>query len=91
MTAAHCLTSISPVTREFTSPSGRRWTAYLLELPPLLVRPGERANVLRFESGDIALDLREWPDGWESLPEATLVELVRQANAPNYQPREPQQ
>lgn len=73
--------------RIFRSPSGREWTAYLLQLPPDVTVPGGRSEVLRFESGDVALDLREWPPGWETLSDPMLVELVRRSTTPNYMPR----
>jgi len=76
------------MSRTFTSPSGRVWSAALLELPANLVEPGGRRMVLRFESGAVALDLLEWPEDWASLSDAALVELARRASTPNYSPRE---
>lgn len=78
----------SPEQRRFQSPSGREWSAYLLELPPGLVASGRR-EVLRFEADSVALDLADWPADWHSLDDSALVALVRRATTPNYLPRDP--
>ena len=77
--------------RTFQSPSGRQWVAQVVFLP--LPRAdvaraalGEREvpvpAVLRFTSESIVLELREWPDDWESLPDETLTALARRAQPP---------
>ena len=67
--------------RTFRSPSGRAWTASLVELPRMTPADPARA-VLRFASGDLALDLEDWPQDWAALTDGALVQLVRRANPP---------
>jgi hypothetical protein len=67
--------------RTFTSPSGRAWTASLVDLPRMTTTEPVQA-VLRFASGDLALDLDDWPADWVALPEPALIQLVRQAKPP---------
>lgn len=67
--------------RTFTSPSGRTWTAALVEMPRTTTADPTQF-ILRFASGDLALDLDEWPDDWEILGDDALVQLVRQARPP---------
>ena len=75
-------TIMSDSRRSFTSPSGRAWTASLVELPSY--SSAEPAyEVLRFASGDLALDLDEWPSNWTVLTDDALVQLVRQARPPH--------
>lgn len=72
--------------RTFTSPSGRQWTAALAAAP---VRIGT-AVVLRFTSGELVLDLEDWPVDWDTFSDADLVLLLRAANPPRLGlPREP--
>lgn len=68
--------------RTFISPSGRAWTATTIELPRML--PTEPVqHILRFTSGDLALDLEHWPADWSTLGDDALVHLVRQARPPH--------
>ena len=68
--------------RSFTSPSGRAWMASLVELPKMTPEVPVQ-EVLRFTSGELALDLYEWPSDWERFTEPALVQLVRQAQPPH--------
>lgn len=79
--------------REFSSPSGRRWTARLYFFPntgtglhgaPSALTSG---SVLRFASGDLTLDLADWPDDWHQSSDTDLVVLLRQATTPTFPPR----
>ncbi len=73
--------------RHFTSPSGRRWTASIFDVPLLPDAPPDApTHVLRFESGDLILDLEHWPTDWTLRSEAELVELARQASTPDFRP-----
>lgn len=73
--------------RRFQSPSGRVWTASLFEVPPLPDAPaGAPASVLRFESGDVILDLDHWPPDWSLRSDLELIELARQASTPDFRP-----
>ena len=50
---------------------------------PGTLRTSVRATaVLRFTSGDVVLDLEEWPADWMQLTNEQLVELARRANPP---------
>lgn len=65
--------------RTFTSPSGRAWTASVVE-------GGQGVPVLRFRAGDVVLDLSHVPQGWDALPDGALVDLVRRAAPPTFTP-----
>ena len=79
--------------RSFTSPSGRRWVAQVVEpaAPSRITAVDEAARgpapssgaVLRFQSDSLVLELREWPVDWATLPDEALVALVRQAQPPS--------
>jgi len=72
--------AMSAETRTFTSPSGRTWTAALFSGVP------GTAPVLRFRSGDVVLDLSEFPADWARLPDAALVALARRGEPPRFAP-----
>ena len=83
-----------PTTRAFQSPSGRTWMAYLYPGSTSAGRPGEEhaasppaGAVLRFRSGDLVLELLEFPAEWLELPDEALIELARRAQPPR--PRAP--
>lgn len=80
--------------RSFTSPSGRRWVAQVVEPPTpsrlaavdddSALRAGPPPGaLLRFQSDSLVLELHEWPADWEALPDEALVALVRQAQPPS--------
>lgn len=79
--------------REFVSPSGRCWTARLFYFPSAgtglagLTPPLTSGSVLRFESGDLTLDLADWPNDWLRAGDAELVALLRRATTPTFPPR----
>lgn len=83
------MTNHSPApSRTFTSPSGRRWTVALAVAPA--VSGADLAVVLRFTSGDLVLDVGDWPADWETLSDDALVELARKGQPPRLGgPREP--
>jgi hypothetical protein len=56
--------------RTFTSPGGHTWTVRLHER---LERSGAHETVLRFTSGDLVLELAEWPELWRT---ATVEEYA---------------
>lgn len=64
--------------RTFTSPSGRTWTATLFS------GLTGTAPVLRFRSGDVVLDLGDFPADWAQLPDAALVALARRGEPPRF-------
>jgi hypothetical protein len=67
--------------RTFQSPSGRNWVVHVF---PHDAAPGMRPEhpVLRFRSGDLVLDLADYPAEWQELPDTALVELARRAQPP---------
>lgn len=73
--------------RTFVSQSGLHWIARVVDVPYTelhrtgKVSQGER-TVLRFSSGDVVLDLPEWPDDWASMGDESLLALCRRARAP---------
>lgn len=77
--------------RAFRGPSGRAWSAQVFHFPAsspssapgAALRTRARTSaVLRFTSGEVVLDLEEWPEDWMQLTDEELVALVRQANPP---------
>ena len=75
--------------RRFTTPNGRHWTAEVYEVPSGLgvrtaggVVPAQ--SVLRFSSGDLTLDLVDYPLDWTDRSVEDLVALVRQAKPPSF-------
>jgi hypothetical protein len=76
------------ITLSFRSPAGRQWLAGVYELPPMVdvqATPGAH-RVLRFSSGEITLDLAEFPVRWDELSTDGLVRLLRTASAPSFKP-----
>ncbi len=70
--------------RTFVGPSGREWSVAVRELSPgEMTAAGEPASVphpvLRFTSSDLVLDLERWPEDWERLTNAQLIELAQRA------------
>ena len=73
-------TSGSATTRTFTSPSGRGWTATIAfaRVPD----GGAVAQVLRFTSEPLVLDLGDWPPDWAESSDDAVVDLLRKAQPP---------
>jgi len=63
----------------FVSPRGREWTARIHEC---LNRQGDPETVLRFTTGDIVVELREWPDNWRDLSVLEYAVLLLDAEPP---------
>ena len=56
--------------RTFSSPRGREWTVRIHEC---LDRAGRPTRVLRFTSGDVVAELKDWPAEWR---EATMRDFA---------------
>jgi hypothetical protein len=56
--------------RTFSSPRGREWTVRIHEC---LDRAGRPMRVLRFTSGDVVAELKDWPAEWR---EATMRDFA---------------
>ena len=69
----------SDALRTFTSPRGREWTVRIHEC---LDREGAGQKVLRFSTGDIVVELLEWPHEWEHLTVAEYAMLLLDAEPP---------
>jgi hypothetical protein len=67
--------------RTFRSPSGRDWAVYIFPDDAAAGMAREH-TVLRFRSGELVLDLPDYPAEWQELPDAALVELARRAQPP---------
>ena len=65
--------------RTFLSPRGREWTVRIHEC---LDRFGAEQKVLRFTSGDVVVELSQWPDDWQSASVEQLAMLLLDANPP---------
>lgn len=69
------------VERTFRSPSGRTWTARVVELPNA-VPAAVPVSVLRFQSDHVVFDVARWPHDWHALDDDALVELLRAGKPP---------
>ena len=70
---------VVPPWRTFTGPSGRLWTAGVIERDDPSLPLGER-RVLRFTSDDgAACELASFPDDWARLPRERLFDLLNRA------------
>lgn len=65
--------------RTFVSPKGREWTVRIHEC---MDRAGEEQAVLRFTSGDVVVELSEWPDDWYSASVEQFAMMLLDANPP---------
>jgi hypothetical protein len=68
--------------------TGRTFVAALYRVAPRAPRVGEPVptspgTVLRFVSGSVVLDVHDWPDDWEGLTDAQMVELLGRAQPPH--------
>ena len=64
---------------QFTSPGGREWTVRIHESPD---RGGTHQIVLRFTSGDIVLELTEWPPDWSKATVSQYAMMLLDATPP---------
>ena len=72
-------TPVLPPWRTFTGPSGRLWTAGVVDWADVALPPGER-RVLRFTADDgAACELCPFPDDWARLPRERLFDLLNRA------------
>ena len=69
----------SQAERSFESPRGRLWTVRLHEC---LHKDGGTEQVLRFTSGDVVVDLREWPKNWKDLVREDYAMMLLDAEPP---------
>jgi hypothetical protein len=69
--------------RSFSSPRGRIWTARLHEC---LNADGSTEMVLRFTSGDVVMDVRNWPADWKELSRDEFALLLLDADPPRRGP-----
>jgi hypothetical protein len=69
--------------RTFTTPRGREWTVRVHEC---LDRDGAHQKVLRFTSGDVVMELPEWPEDWRSASVAQFAMMLLDANPPRRLP-----
>ena len=65
--------------RTFLSPRGREWTVRVHEC---LDRFGAEQKVLRFTSGDVVMELSQWPDDWRTASVEQFAMLLLDANPP---------
>jgi len=65
--------------RTFTSPRGRLWTVRVHEC---LAKDGGTEEVLRFTSGDVVVDLREWAKNWKDLVREDYAMMLLDAEPP---------
>jgi len=65
--------------RTFRSPRGREWTVRVHEC---LDRDGEDEMVLRFTTGDIIVELKNWPADWQSASMEDFALMMLDANPP---------
>jgi hypothetical protein len=65
--------------RTFITPRGRSWTVRLHEC---LRKDGTTEVVLRFNSGDSVVDLKDWPEDWKQLTPEQFALLLLDAEPP---------
>lgn len=65
--------------RSFMSPRGRMWNVRLHEC---LAADDTTEMVLRFTSGDIVMDVRNWPSDWKELSRDEYALLLLDAENP---------
>jgi len=65
--------------RTFTSPGGRAWCVRLHEC---LRKDGSTEMVLRFSSGDLVVDLKDWPSDWKAYDRDGFALLLLDAEPP---------
>jgi hypothetical protein len=65
--------------RTFRSPRGREWTVRVHEC---LDREGSDEMVLRFTTDDIIVELKDWPDDWQSASIEDFALMLLDANPP---------
>jgi hypothetical protein len=65
--------------RAFTSPGGRAWRVRLHEC---LRKDGSAEMVLRFSSGDLVVDLKDWPSDWKAYDRDGFALLLLDAEPP---------
>ena len=70
--------------RTFRSPRGREWTVRVHEC---LDRDGAEQMVLRFTTGDIIVELSDWPADWQSATVEQFALLLLDANPPRRRKR----
>jgi hypothetical protein len=64
------------VVRSFRYPGGRLWSAAIAPHSDIAVGP-----VLRFTAGARTIDLERYPRDWPDLPDDSLIDLLRHAEA----------
>lgn len=65
--------------RIFLSPRGREWTVRVHEC---LDRFGAEQKVLRFTSGDVVVELSQWPEDWRTASVQAYAMMLLDANPP---------
>jgi hypothetical protein len=65
--------------RTFSSPRGREWTVRLHEC---LDHVGSLTTVLRFTSGDVVAELKEWPESWRTATMQEYAVMLLDAEPP---------
>jgi len=65
--------------RTFRSIGGREWTVRVHEC---LDRSGDDQMVLRFTADDIVMELRKWPDNWQSASMEQFAVMLLDASPP---------
>ena len=65
--------------RTFTSPRGRVWTVSVHEC---LDRSGGHSKVLRFASGDLIIELTNWPPNWRTSSIDDLALMLLEGQPP---------
>jgi hypothetical protein len=65
--------------RTFVSPRGRSWTVRVHEC---LDRKGEHTTVLRFTSGDLIVELSDWPASWRTASVTDYALMLLDAEPP---------
>ncbi len=67
--------------RTFMSPGGREWTVRVHEC---LDRDGDQEKVLRFTAGDLVVELKHWPEGWQRATVAEYALMLLDAEPPRH-------
>ena len=65
--------------RTFVSPRGRQWTVRVHEC---LDKKGDHTTVLRFTSGDLIVELSDWPANWREASVADYALMLLDAELP---------
>lgn len=65
--------------RTFRSPRGREW---MVRVHECLDRDGADQMVLRFTTGDIIVELKDWPANWQSASVEDFALMLLDANPP---------